>query len=363
MVLAALVAAAPPALGFELCDRPGVREEFALRLEAWKTAFAEKRFDDLDRYLNGFLAQMERRAVSDAEVRRAFAIFESPLPGSEPLHMEWLRQHPDSPAALLAIAYHYSQRWIAAGRDEDLRDALRAFDLAAARVKVPTLSVAGKIRIAYERSGAARLDMTPLYRAAIAKYPQTLEARIQYIRASSPRSGGSMARLEANIADAAGLTEPDRRYLTYLVMEEMGKAAEAAGDDAGAARLYRKVVPDCPGLDGALWALVAVDTRLKRFGELIPLLTKFIESHPRDARAYSSRGLAYREVGKMADAYSDYQRAVELGDGPALMGLGWFFETGTHVARDRRKARELYELAANRYVEGAQEKMDRLRLE
>jgi hypothetical protein len=357
----AVLMAASSARAFELCDDHGKLEDFRIRQVPWEKAFEEKRFDELDRHLNRLMTAQEAGTISDAEAKRAFAIFESSRPGREPLHLEWLRGHPRSPAALLAIAYHYMQRWSASGNEVDMRDSIRAFDFAAERSKSPTLAIAGKIRIASDSRGGAGLDPAILYRKAIEQYPGTLEVRIEFIRASNPKRGGTLNQLNAITADARRLPVPDQRYVEYLVYQEMAAAMEDAKDDMRAAEFYEKSIPLCPGLDKSLTQVAGVYKRLKRYDVLVPAMTAYIARNPRVGWGYTTRGLANRELGKHAEAFADYDHAVQLGDAAALGSLAWFFETGTAVPRDKRKALELYEVAASRDVDGAREKADKLR--
>ena len=61
------------------------------------------------------------------------------------------------------------------------------------------------------------------------------------------------------------------------------------------------------------------------------------------------------------DAVKWYSRAAEDDDPRAQYNLAWCYEHGKGVPRDLGRARELYQAAARKEYEGAQEAADRLK--
>src|SRR5439155_15243401 len=89
---------------------------------------------------------------------------------------------------------------------------------------------------------------TAIYRDAIAADPQSLAVRIRYIKASHPKWGGSRKQLVRILEDAAPLSTADRRYVEYLVHQELGMIEESEGNYGAAIRQYERSEPLCPGL-------------------------------------------------------------------------------------------------------------------
>lgn len=374
-VALALFWVASTARAFVFCDDGEAREAFQLGLVSLENALEEKRYADLDAHFNALLDSHEARNTSDAQVKRAFAIFEKAEPGDEPLHFDWIRQRPRSRAAYLALGYHYVGRAFAArgappperaskgqleAMEQEARKSLIAFGEADKLMKKATLSIANRIRLAAASGGSRGTKAGALYRDAIKAFPDTLEVRIQYIRASHPKSGGSMKQLAAIIDDSKAMSPEDRRYVQYLVYQEMASALEAK-DDRAAAELYEKSVPLCPGLDQSLVRLGQLHARMKNHASVIAAMGAYIERHPRNGWAHTVRGEAYRETRNFARAFVDFQRAADFGYGPGFEGLAWFYETGTIVPKDIGQAVDLYMTAYARDVDGAKAKADSLR--
>jgi TPR repeat protein len=382
LVLALAIAAIPGRAGaFELCDDPSKREAFYAKVRPWEATFAAKRYDELDKHFNGLLKALDGGTESDAMVQRAFSLFQSLKPGNEPLHVEWVRKFPKSRAAHLAMAYYYENLGWGARGDEFagktsreqfaameayFRQAITELDAADALGKT-TLTAAKRIGMA--RAGSAlRLDATQLYRDAIKADPRTLEVRIRYINASVPKWGGSMRQLASIVDDAKTLPPSDRRYIEYLVYQEMANTYSCdsnltpeCGQFAKAAEYYEKSIPLCPGLDNALRNAVGHYARQKDDPNVMRTATLLIERSPRNGWARAMRGRSYIRQQKYKEAFDDYRAGADLGSGEAFEGLAWLYATGQGTPQDNRKAIDLYTSAANLGVKGAREKADLIR--
>jgi TPR repeat protein len=126
----------------------------------------------------------------------------------------------------------------------------------------------------------------------------------------------------------------------------MGASAESAGDNAAAIRHYQESVPLCPGLYNAAARLADLYLRTGKHEAAVKAATAIIELDRADGWARTVRGKAYRALGRNAEALADFESATELGYRPAFEELAWFYETGTGVPKDVRRALELYTIAA-----------------
>jgi TPR repeat protein len=377
------------ARAFELCDAEGRADELYESLKPLEDVSDKNRLEELDSGLNAMLASYEAGTTSDALVHRVFQRFASGNVDLEPKLRDWIAKRPRSRAAHLALAYHYTGRgWAARGwksfkatSREQLAEAqryyrlaLKAYDDADALGKKPTLSIAQKIYMA----GSVRtlgLDPTRLYREAIRTYPDTLQVRIRYVLVSRPDWAGSLKQLESIVDDAKTLPAADRRYIEYLVYQEIGAVYWCAEQDecddkpptarAGEnAKLvvgyFEKSIPLCPGLDRSLERLLTYQTEMRDFNGVIGTATRLIQRKPRHVRAFSTRGMAYARTGKYKESFADYQRASLLGNNAALKELAGFYERGTGVPKDPAKAIDLYLIADLHDVEGARAEAERL---
>jgi tetratricopeptide (TPR) repeat protein len=371
------------AMAFELCDDASKRREFYTQLQPWGKALGEKRYDDIDKKFNALLKALESGTESDAMVQRAFSVFQDSRPGNEPLHLEWIKRYPKSQAAHLAMGYYYTSRGYAArgtgfagetsreqfaAMEENFRRALAELDAADALGKKPTLSAAKRIAIAPTSPALRTLHPTEIYRKAIKEYPDTIEVRIQYIVVSAPKWGGSRGQLRSIIDDAKPLPAADRRYIEYLVYQEMGTTYACTGNltpECGQAKkaveYYEKSIPLCPGLDRSLELLLEHHVRMKDHPAAVAVAARAIMRNPRNGEAYASRGWAYMHLGRPKDAFADYERGTQLDYGPAFDGLAYFYEVGQIVPTDYRKAIDLYMAAESHHVKGAKEKADKVR--
>jgi len=385
MALLAASFALTGAQAFELCDTEGKRTEFYERVKGFPALMKEKRFGELDAKLNALLAAQRNGTMPDALVHRAFQQFWNATSAWEPLLREWVVQFPKSQAARLALGYHYNARgWAARGIEyasktspqqlalmtQYFRRALVAYDEADALGTPLSLSTAQRISLA-GTSRALELDPTRLYRDGIRAHPESLQIRVAYIASSAPKWGGSLERLESIAADAGSMGAADRRYIQYLVYQEIASAYRCAELSRGcgepipdvakrAVEYYEKSIPLCPGLDGSLEMLMRYEVEKRDNAAAIATATRLIQRRPRLAAAYTQRGIAYGNSGKYKESFADFERATQLGDAYGFKELGWFYESGTVVPKDIRKAIDMYLIADQRNIAGARAEAERL---
>lgn len=387
VVTIALLAAAlivTEARALELCDVPGKSEEFYAGVKPTIDLLKQRKFAELDAKMNAILAAQQAGRMSDELAHRASSYFFHAEPSWEPPIREWIAQFPRSQAARIALAYHLSGRgWTARGEqfasktsaeqfaqmEDHFKQALNALDEADARGRKLTLSIAQRIALA-SSTRALGLNPTLLYREGIKAHPESLHIRVSYLEKSGPKWGGSFERLQAILAEAKPLGDADRRYLEYLVYQEvastywcgikMGCIEVDASAPKRVVEYYEKSIAACPGLDKSLELLVGYLQEKRDYPALIGASSRLIERKPRLAWVYDSRGMAYGNSGRLKEAFADYDRASQLGDPYALKELAWFYESGTTVPKDVHKAIDLYMVAASRNVDGARQQAERL---
>lgn len=375
-VLVAVGLAAPGSHAFELCDSAAQTAEFHEALVSKvDPAFQQKRFAELDGLLNGLLEGHRLGRIDDARLKRAFQGFETQDAGFEPMILEWIRQQPKSPAAYLALGYHYMARGLAlaapnrdgvakaqaAAAARELVHALKAFDVSDRLGARPTLSNAARVRIGLAAGLPGKLDATAVYRKTIRLYPDALEVRIQHLKGPGATTAATLERIDSTIADAGKMGESDRRYLRYLGLQQKGLVHAAAGETKRAAQAYESSYPLCPGLPRSIRLAIDAYDKLGDGPGLERTTDAFLQRDGRNCWALTLRAKARRQNGRLAEAFADYSRGVELACGPAFDGLAWFYENGRFVPRDLRKAAELYGIAAAHGMAGARQKAESLR--
>lgn len=370
----ALALATVDAQAIEFCDTRGALREHRREVEAKWTVFKAKRFDEIERFHADLVAKHEAGRLSDAHLARFFSVFQVADAYVEPLIMEWARRYPDSAAPWLALAHYYAQVGFAARGGEEatrtaevqfvamaaaFRKALYALEMADQRMKKHSLSGSMKIWL-----GATVRTTKPspreIYTAAIKLWPETLQVRIRYIRASSPKWGGSEAQLAAIVDEARSLQPEDRRYIEYLVTQELAATMELRGNPKKAVELYRRSIPMCPGLDRSLEQLMDLQRRTRDFEGLVATSTEYIDRYPRGGWGLETRGWARHELKRYPEAAADYEKATQVGWGPAFLRLGWYYERGVAGRLDPRKAIDLYLIAESHGIAEARERAEKL---
>jgi tetratricopeptide (TPR) repeat protein len=390
VITIAVFAAALAATGanaYELCDVPGKQKQFYASNKPLRGLLKDRKFRELDSKMSAMLAAQQAGRMTDAQVHLAFSGLVNDHASWGPLLREWVSQFPKSQSARLALGYHLADKgWAVRGSkfayetspeqlalmDDYFRAALSAYDEADARGRKLSVSVAQRMNMAATTSSLG-LDVSRLYREGIKRYPETLQVRIEYVYKSAPKWGGSVEQLESIVDDASTLPPADKRYIQYLVYHELGSfywCAEGEGCGAGKKRngenakqvigYYEKSIAMCPGLDDSLDSLRRYLQERRNYTALIESTSRMIERNPRQATAFASRGFAYAHMHKFREAFADYERAALLGDGYSTKQLAGFYESGTVVPKDARKAIDLYLIAESRNGDGARKEAERL---
>ena len=359
-----------------LCDSTEQRQAFYKALEPWQKSLEQKRFAEADKHFNALIADTAAGKMNDQELHRWFEVFYKWNPGREPLHEDWIRQFPNSAAAYLAAAYHYEARgWNSRGGEyssktsdsqfqamgQEFRKAFENLTRAEGLMARPTLAAAMRMWM-MAAAGDRRNQVRDIYRSAIKSFPETVQVRVIWVTLSHPKWGGSIDQLKDVVGDARSLNANDRRYIEYLVNEELGHAYRDADEPKRAAEYYGKAIPMCPGLDGALTADLKMHQAQKNYEAIIPLATTYIERYPRGNWGWAMRGWAHVERKEYDRAAYDYERGALYGSSYAQEGLAWLTEWGHGgVKQDYGKAIELYEIAAANGSPTAAQKAEKIR--
>lgn len=143
---------------------------------------------------------------------------------------------------------------------------------------------------AYEQT--LRLD--PNQPAVRFELAETLVAMGQY-----PGAEQQLARCRGGIA------EPDRRALLVHCLQ-------VAGDPAEFRALLDASVAEFPNHPGLLGLRARIDLTEGRIAQALEGFSRVLAAEPFHAQACYQRGLAYRRLGKLAEAKQDMARAAEL---------------------------------------------------
>lgn len=383
-LLLAVVAAAAPAQATPRCEGTLPMSEIGSRQEATLVLLREKRYDELQQRMDGFLAAWDARRIGDEELFYEFGAFDRWGPFLTPLMQEWIARHPASYAAHHAMALHLSSRaWQARGTalGRDTSDAqMQGFDrdLAAARdmslkaIKLhprPLLSYQQLVKDAKARRlpdttlagllGTVRAtlkadplqprpDVLPLLEAAQRIQPDNVIVRHAYIGVLAPRWGGSLDALQdyARPARHPGLS-PDR-----VASVSYGATMEIASDywfrkqpDQAvevlevAAKLCRLNQP---------WVDIAnIRLEQQRHAEALQAADQTIAIVPTSSSGHLLRARALRGLGRHDEAVRVLQRLAPDGMAEVAYLLGEYHESGSGgLPRDAAEARRLYEIAA-----------------
>lgn len=387
LTMAALLLAlvcTPHAQATPRCEGTLLMSEIGRRQEATLVLLREKRYDELQRRMDGFLAAWTAQRIGDEELFYEFGAFDRWGPFLTPLMQDWLAQQPKSYAAHHAMALHLSSRaWQARGTSlgRDTADTqMQAFDqgLSAAReMSIKALKLHPRPLLSYQQlmkdAKARRLpdttiagllgtirstmqtdplnprpDVLPLLEAAQRIQADNVIVRHAYVGVLAPRWGGSLDALQdyARPARHPGLA-PDRLASVsysatmeiasdYWFRKEFDQAVEVLQVAAQLCRLNQ------PWVD-----IANIRLDQQRYADALHAADQTLALVPTSSSGQLLRARALRGLGRHDEAVKLLQRLAPEGMGEVAYLLGEYHDSGTGgLPRDPAEARRLFEIAA-----------------
>ena len=363
----------------DYCLSAAKSDALQVEIKKWENALRDRRYADLDPFLNGLVAAYENGEKDDDTVERWFRIFRRDSPALEPLHLEWIKLYPDSFAAHLAAAEYYSEVAHAKRGSRFAKDtsetqfkamaeshalALSFLDRAEKLTKKPTLAIASRIYIM--RSVGKRADVVALFERGERIDPRNIRVKAAFISSSSPKWGGSNGELEKLLAAtrASNLSAGTKTFVEYLVVYEFADEVWRDERYADAISFYERANRLCPAVEEILQKLLRLYSSQKQYTDMRQAADRYVNRRPESGWGYSQRAWANYYLSNMKSAMVDAERASAYGDSYGTYLLGWFYDKGkSTVARDANKALELYTTALSRGYARAQPDVARLRAE
>lgn len=344
-------ALAAPAWGTPRCEGRLPMSEVEQRQERTLALLREKRFDELQKRADGFLADYAARRIDDEELFYEFGAFDRWGPFLTPLLQEWLERQPKSFAAHHAMALHLASRaWQARGSAlaRDTSDAqMAAFerDLREARkLSLRSLKLHPKPILAYQQlvnhakalraddgsllatiglvvaaaQGSLRdprPDVQTWMREAERVQPDNVIVRQAYIGLLAPRWGGSLDALQdyARPARHPGLAADRLASVSYSATMEIASdyAFRQQPDDAVA--VYEVAAQICR-LNQPHISIANLRLEQKRYAEALAAADAALALVPSSASGTQLRIRALRGLGRVDEADA---LARERGAAPA----------------------------------------------
>ena len=334
----------------------------------------------------------------------------------EPLLSEWVRRTPQASVAHLFKGYfHHEQGGVKRGRKYaretspeqflamgvkygiargHLKEAIRldpSLGLAFAALisievsepeSIPvTPSAARKVHFENQQDGrddsptSTKLPLEPvemsqspmglplhLLNLALKVDPGSVAVRLFAVGSFSPKWGGSFELLDHLQArpENSKLKAADQSYLSYrILMEKADHQRTIAKQQREAMRYAILAHPTCSSKD-ALWLASESGYDLVDWKTVRDLMTQSLVLGENGAYIYSKRGFAAENMGDMSAAVQDYEKAIQLDQAWAMNRIGWFYETGRHLPKDLKKAKALYERAAEKGNPTAKESLSKM---
>ena len=120
----------------------------------------------------------------------------------------------------------------------------------------------------------------------------------------------------------------------------------------------------CPAVEEILVTLVRLYDDEKRYTEMRGAADRYIARRSDSGWGYARRAWANYYLSNLQSSMADAEKAAALDDNYGTYLLGWFYDKGKAVvARDAKKALELYTTAKSRGYAKAEPDVERLRAE
>lgn len=347
----------------------------------------EKRdYAALERALGGHQWAFEADPDSSRQLENAFAAFRKVPRSGEAALNEWVGKHPSSYVALVARASHYYAQGLDARGGRFMKDtpaenveAMRLYMGKARRDLDRSLKLAPKpymsrvLLMVVARTSGSRRAVRRQYLEAVKLAPQSAELRLTYMTSLEPRWGGSLADMEAFVAESGTqLKDPvATARLAARIPAYRGHERQREKDYPQALKFYNEAIAlyadanslcersyvlsqlkrDPEALADVQLALskvrdnrycleraVSAASRASSTEDVIPMLDLVIEVDPRSHHAYNQRGWRHRQQGRVDLAFQDYLASARLGDAWGQLQTGRLYWTGRGTPENRDEA-------------------------
>lgn len=302
---------------------PFTLEDF-LQIRTWLLA---RRFEDLDRRLQGLQEAYERGERSEQDLLDFFAMFVAADAAYGPLLEEWVRTKPDSYCAQAAFGTYQvrqawlkrDQRWISRTSEKQLREMNHHLELSrkaleAALALRPRLIPAHVRLLECDLLGGTRRDLRVHLERGLRADPSSFELRSGYLYALSPSWHGSRVEMRQFAAEAQKWARKNPRLaaLQGFVAGYVDVYDAWSRDDAqGALRSADEALTYGEQWDFLQQRAQAFVT-LRRYSEAAAAAGRVLEIRPHTVEALRLRGVARWWLGDREAGLKDLELALAL---------------------------------------------------
>lgn len=312
--------------------------------------------------------------INDVQLRDAFRGFYFTTPSLAIHFDQWVHQFPESYVAYLARGIYYKKigqerrgpQASSETTDEQFRGMEQAFDQASADFNrslslddKPLLSFMHQINI-YKLLGKGPIGRD-LVERSIQIDRDNFIVRSAYMDALQSPWGGTTEQMETFLKECkkAHLSHAQLESLEALVLEDAAWTQRVGGNNAAAARLYRKEAKlnpqgnclPCGPIHKAADALFDE----KKYTQAIRLYSKVLQIDPNSVDALNRRAFSELQIKQTNEGLKDFMHSAELGNAYAQDMLGRIYLVGRVVPQDRDKAIEFLTKAASQGYQPSQE--------
>ena len=330
----------------------------------------DKDFLTIEREMSEKLALYKRGQYSDLKLFWDIKWAVKNQTDLESFFTDWLKLKPDSFLAHFFTGEYYSNLGFAkrgtslmSGTSFDQIDAMKrehakartAFLIAEKLNPQSALPLAGLMHVDKNTLGVERTH--ELLAKANKVDPKNTAARAAALLSLPPKWGGSLEEMESVVEQAqkAKLASAKLRYLQYsLEMQKGDHFGFMTRQKTKALTHWKNATQLCRGPKA--WTFIAsTANHLKDWNLALDAVDKALQIKPNDAENITARGYAHEQMGNLAAAFDDYERASNLGYAWAQSRLGWALWIGEFVPKDAVRGKKLLEEAAAQGNESARD--------
>lgn len=321
------------------------------------------RYAEMDKQLTAIQQGYESGSISDEQLYRAFQAFYYSDVDLEPKFDQWVARFPRSYTALVARGIYYgAMGWTRRGNKyaNDTSDkqfaGMHAYHGMALRDLAKSIELTAKPILSYaEAIGLGSTQDSPWKNRALLdqanrKDPRNMVGRRAYLRSIRSRWGGSPEQMAAFVAECrkAQLDPAVLQKFEASVIADRAWVMMRSGDYPGAEKAYAQALAMNPDDRDTLTQMSNVLIHEKKYAQAVAPLSKLIDMEPYNTFALSSRGAIYHRLKQPGQAFKDYSKAADLGDGFSENELGKFYWFGITVSQDKERAIKLFRSAAEK---------------